>query len=298
MAPAQKKSRKEESSQKSGILIGCHVSAAGGVQNTVENAVAVGARCFAMFLTNQRTWNYKPLEDSTVDAYKDAINASSVDPRAVLPHGIYLLNCGAPDPAILEKSRSRMIEEMKRCDRLGIVLYNIHPGSCLGKIERDQCIEAIATSVNEALAATEMVTLVLECMSGQKNVIGSDFKELSKIINLVKDKKRIGVCLDTCHMFAAGYDIRSPEAYKATMAKFDKEVGFKYLKALHLNDSKGELGCHSDRHEDIGRGKIGLEGFRCLVNDKRMIGLPMVLETPGFTSYDKQVKLLYSLIDH
>lgn len=295
--PPQKKRRKIDDSQKSNILIGCHVSAAGGVHNTVENALSVGARCFAMFLTNQRTWNYKPLEDSIVDMYKHTIDASPLDPRSVLPHGIYLLNCGSPDTSVLEKSRCRMIEEMKRCDRLGISLYNIHPGSCLGKVDRKQCIETIAASVNKALAATENVSIVLECMSGQKNVIGSDFKELREIIELVNVRQRIGVCLDTCHMFAAGYDIRSPEAYQSTMAKFDDEIGFEYLKAIHLNDSKADLGCHLDRHEDIGKGKIGLEGFRNLVNDKRMVGIPMVLETPGFTAYDKQIKLLYSLID-
>ena len=200
--------------------------------------------------------------------------------RAILPHGSYLLNLGSPDESTLAKSRDALVEEMTRCERLGIGLYNFHPGSTCGKISIDECIRRIAESLNLALSKTRRVVAVIENMSGQGHTIGGDFREIRRVIDLVQDKSRVGVCLDTCHAFAAGYDISCARGYDEMMDDFQKFIGFEYLRGVHLNDSKAGVGSHLDRHENIGRGKIGREGFRRIVNDVRLRGIPMILETP------------------
>ena len=276
-------------------LVGAHVSAAGGVHNAVSEAVAIGANAFALFLRSQRTWHSKPLSADVAEKFKAACEEHRFPPHAILPHGSYLMNLGSPDEGTLMKSRQALIDEMKRCEMLGLTKYNFHPGSTCGKIPVDECIGRIVESINSALDQTSGVTAVVENMSCQGNTIGGRFQELHAIVSGIKDKSRIGVCLDTCHAFAAGYDLRSKESFQAVLEEFEKVVGFEYLQGVHLNDSKGDLGCHLDRHENIGMGKLGKDAFRWLMNDPRFNGIPLILETPGGVGYDKEIRLLRSL---
>ncbi|KAJ3345553.1 hypothetical protein HDU83_003937 [Entophlyctis luteolus] len=284
-------------------LVGPHASAAGGAANAVSYTMDVGGACFALFLANQRRWDRPPLTDEAVEAFKAACSEHGIDPQsAVLPHGSYLINVGNPDSDKRKKSLEAFLEDVSRCERLGITLYNFHPGSTVGECTREESIALVASAINEAHSKTKNVTLVIENMAGQGNVLGGPFADLSDLIALVEDKTRVGVCLDTCHMFAAGYDIRTPEKFDAVMKDFDKIVGLKYLKAMHLNDSMADIASHKDRHDFIGKGKIGIEAFRFIMNDDRFNDIPMVLEVPveGKTErevYRKEIALLYSLVD-
>jgi AP endonuclease-1 len=263
------------------LYLGAHVSIAGGLENAVHNAVSIGANCFGLFLRSQRQWNSKPLEEATVLSFKAACEQHGFLPNSILPHGSYLLNLGSPDEETRAKSKDSLVDEMTRCQQLGIILYNFHPGSTCGKISVEDCTRYIADGINLALSKTERVTAVIENMCCQGGTVGGKFEELRGIIDLVNDKSRIGVCLDTCHAFAAGNDLRTKEGYEKMMSEFDDKVGLQFLRAIHLNDSMGKLGCHLDRHENIGKGKIGLQAFRCVVNDPRLRGIPMILETPA-----------------
>ncbi|KAK2169292.1 hypothetical protein LSH36_11g03107 [Paralvinella palmiformis] len=217
-------------------------------------------------------------------------------PSMVVPHGSYLMNCGSPNKEILDKSRAMLVNELKRCEMLGLDIFNFHPGSSCGQIPVEESVCLIAESINIALEQTKHVTAVIENMSCQGHTVGGKFNELAGIIERVKDKLRIGICLDTCHMFAAGYDIKSEDGYEKVMNEFDEVVGFKYLKAVHLNDSKGKLGCHRDLHANIGKGEIGVAAFKRLMNDARFDDIPMILETPQ-EDYSKEIKLLNTLMD-
>lgn len=282
-----------------GKLVGAHVSISGGIQNAVSEALKIGAKAFGLFLRSQRQWKSKPLEDKAAELFKQACERGGFSARAILPHGIYLMNCGSPEEETLAKSRETLVEELKRCEKLDLTLYNFHPGSTCGKITVEECIDRIAESINGAHLQTNHVVTVLENMSCQGNTVGGKFEELREIIDRVKDKSRVGVCIDTCHAFAAGYDISSDGGFDKMMQEFESVIGLKYLRAVHLNDSKGELGCHLDRHENIGKGKIGINAFRRLMMDPRFNGIPMILETPceAENTYQKEVKLLYSFLD-
>lgn len=263
------------------LYLGAHVSMAGGLENAVYNATSIGANCFGLFLRSQRQWKSKPLEEAMVLSFKTACEEHGFPSESILPHGSYLLNLGSPDEETLAKSRDSFVDEMSRCQRLGISLYNFHPGSTCGKIPVEESLKRIASGINLALSRTEGVTAVIENMCCQGSTVGGKFEELRGIIDMVEDKSRVGVCLDTCHAFAAGNDLRTKEGYEKMMSDFDEKVGLEFLRAIHLNDSVGKIGCHLDRHENIGKGKIGLNAFRCLVNDPRLRGIPMILETPG-----------------
>lgn len=277
-------------------FVGAHVSAAGGLHNAIDNALNIGCRSFALFVRNQRTWVKKPLEEDEVNKFKKKLADSNFPVDQIVPHGSYLLNCGSSNESIFQKSRETLLDEVSRCELLGLKFYNFHPGSTCGVISIPECIKRIAQCINEALRQTQVVTILLENMSRQGNTVGGYFEELRSIIDLVEDQSRIGICLDTCHAFASGYDISTKDGFETTLSELDKIIGMRYLKALHLNDSKGELACRKDRHEDIGKGKIGANGFEYIMNDPRLRGIPMVLETPGFNDYDKQIKLLYSYV--
>eukprot|EP00898_Chlorokybus_atmophyticus_P006591 jgi/Chlat1/6933/Chrsp52S00518 len=272
--------------------IGAHVSAAGGPHHAVYNAVFIGADAFAMDLRSKRRWECPPTQPEHIELFHSALtefnftttnnnNKHNVSGHEViLPHGSYLINCGSPDPEVLRKSKAALLDELKRCEMLGLTRYNVHPGSTCGLVSVEDCLQSIAQSVNEALAQTRGVTVVLENTAGQGGCVGWRFEELAGIIELVQDKSRVGVCIDTCHLFAAGYDIRTREAFNKTMEEFDRIVGFKYLRGCHLNDSKQDLGSRRDNHESIGDGHIGLEAFHSLMNDMRFDGIPLILETP------------------
>ena len=275
--------------------VGAHVSAGGGVENAPLNAKAIGAKAFALFTKNQRQWKAKPLTNDSIEKFRKNCEANGYLPEHVLPHDSYLINLGHPEKEGLEKSRDAFLDEMQRCEQLGLKLLNFHPGSHLKKIEEDACLKRIAESINIALDKTKAVSAIIENTAGQGTNMGFRFEHLAAIIDNVDDKDRVGVCLDTCHTFTAGYDLRTKKAFKATMDEFEKLVGFKYLSAMHLNDSKPDLGARVDRHQSIGKGKLGVDPFRFIMNDKRFDEIPMVLETIDDTIWAEEIKMLYSL---
>jgi deoxyribonuclease-4 len=277
-------------------FIGAHVSASGGVENAPLNAVKIGARAFALFTKNQKQWQAKPLGPENIAAFKRNLAASGIDPRYVLPHDSYLINLGHPDPEKREKSVLALLDEARRAEQLGLHYLNFHPGSHLGAMEEDQCLAAIAAGLQRILDETERVSLLLETTSGQGGYVGYRFEQLAAIISLANRENRTGVCLDTCHIFAAGYDIRTAETYEKTMKMFAELIGLQFLKAVHVNDSKVDLGSRKDRHDSIGRGKLGMEAFALLMNDPRFDDMPLILETIDDALWESEIKLLYSLL--
>lgn len=272
--------------------IGAHVSTAGGVENAPVNAQQIGANAFAMFTKNQRQWEGKPLTDDSLAAFRERCQQGGYSKAQILPHDSYLINLGHPELEPLEKSRAAFIDEMQRCEQLGLELLNFHPGSHLKKIDPESCLATIAESLNQAIAVTEGVVAVIENTAGQGSNLGYRFEQLATIIDQVENKSRVGVCLDTCHMFAAGYDLRDPQACADTFAEFERLVGFKYLRGMHLNDSKKPLDSHVDRHESLGDGHIGLAPFKYIMADSRFDGIPLVLETPDPDRWKDEIEML------
>ncbi|MDW6093710.1 deoxyribonuclease IV [Vibrio rhizosphaerae] len=260
-------------------FIGAHVSAAGGVENAPLRAHEIGANSFALFTKNQRQWQAKPLLQSSIDAFQSNCRRYGFEPQHILPHDSYLINLGAPDPEKLEKSRAAFIDEMERCQLLGLRLLNFHPGSHLNQISEEACLETIAASINFAHQQVPDVIAVIENTAGQGSNLGWRFEHLARIIELVEDQERVGVCLDTCHLFAAGYDLRTKSACQQTFAEFDQCVGMHYLRAMHLNDSKIDLGGRVDRHHSLGEGMIGWACFEYIARDSRFNDIPLILET-------------------
>ena len=291
-------------------FVGAHTSTSGGVFNAIKNAEAIGAKAFALFTKNQKRWDAKPFDTKTLDTWFDALEKSGILPKHILPHDSYLINLGNRDEQKLIKSRMAFIDELERCEILGLDRLNLHPGSHLVKLgakdKKDKelvtkvennCLDLIAESINYALDKTKNVKAVMENTAGQGTNLGYKFEHLAYIIERIEDKSRIGVCIDTCHMFTAGYDIRTREAYDKTWDDFDKTVGFKYLMGMHINDSKAPLGSRVDRHHSLGKGEIGLDTFRFIMNDERMDDIPLILETIDNTIWKDEIELLYSFID-
>ncbi len=260
-------------------FIGAHVSASGGVANAAIRAAELEATAFALFTKNQRQWRAAPLTSEVIDDFKVACEKYHFSPAQILPHDSYLINLGHPVTDALEKSREAFVDELTRCQQLGLTLLNFHPGSHLMQIPVDDCLARIAESINIALAQTEGVTAVIENTAGQGSNLGFEFEHLAAIIDGVEDKSRVGVCIDTCHAFAAGYDLRSAEECEKTFAEFERIVGFNYLRGMHLNDAKSAFGSRVDRHHSLGEGNIGHDAFRWIMQDNRFDGIPMVLET-------------------
>jgi deoxyribonuclease IV len=276
-------------------FVGAHVSASGGVFNAPLNAMKIGAKAFALFTKNQKQWTAKPLEDETIGLFKDNLAQSGIQPCHILPHDSYLINLGHPEEEKRVKSLEAFIDELQRCSQLGLDRLNFHPGSHLKQISPEECIDRIAASMNEAIKMVEGVNLTIENTAGQGSNLGWRFEHIAAIIERIEDKSRVGVCIDTCHMFTAGYDIRTREAYDATWDEFSAIIGFRYLKGMHINDSKPDLGSHVDRHDSLGKGKIGLDAFGFLMNDPRMDDIPLVLETIDETIWAQEIQLLYSM---
>jgi deoxyribonuclease-4 len=276
--------------------IGPHVSASGGVENAPLNAMQVGATAFALFTKNQRQWFSAPLSDKSIAAFKENLSKSGISTDYALPHDSYLINLGSPDAEGLEKSRNSFIEEMHRCEQLGLKMLNFHPGSHLKQISLEECLTRVAESINLALEKTSGVTAVIENTAGQGTNVGFSFHHLAYIIDKVEDKSRVGVCLDTCHTYSAGYDLKTEAGYKATFEEFENVVGFSYLRAIHLNDTKKEFGSRVDRHDSIGKGLLGMEFFERLMNDPRFDNMPLILETPDETLWAEEIVLLQSLV--
>ena len=278
-------------------FVGAHVSTSGGIFNAPLNAINIKAKAFALFTKNQRRWNAKPLAENDIKAFKDNLKKARINVDHVLPHDSYLINLGHPEKEKRRKSIEAFIDEVKRCHQLGLKYLNFHPGSHLRQMTEEECLKVIAESLNETIERTEEVILVIENTAGQGSNVGYRFEHIAKLIELVEDKTRIGVCLDTCHLFAAGYDIRTEAAYLKTMEEFDSIVGFEYLKGMHLNDAKSTLGSRVDRHHSIGKGNIGLEAFRLIMNDPRLDNIPLILETIDPSIWAEEIKLLYSLVE-
>ncbi|WP_300367947.1 deoxyribonuclease IV [Hydrogenimonas sp.] len=277
--------------------VGAHVSASGGVFNAPINARSIGATAFALFTKNQRQWKAKPLDEETIEKFKANLKESGIDPKHVLPHDSYLINLGHPEEEKWKKSLDAFIDEVKRCELLGLDKLNFHPGSHLKKISEEACLDRIAEAMNITLNETEGVTLVIENTAGQGSNLGYRFEHLAHLIDKVDDKSRVGVCLDTCHTFTAGYDLRTREVYEKTMKEFDTIVGFSYLKGMHINDSKPTLGSRVDRHHSLGCGEIGWEAFRLIMNDPRMDDIPLILETIDESIWKEEIEALYNLTD-
>jgi deoxyribonuclease-4 len=275
--------------------IGAHVSAGGGVENAPLNAHKIGATAFAVFTKNQRQWKAKPLSPQSIDAFQQNCHELGFAPQHILPHDSYLINLGHPEKEGLAKSRAAFLDEFERCEQLGLIYLNFHPGSHLGKISPSESLGRIAQSINMALEKTRNVTAVIENTAGQGSNLGYRFEHLAEIIDQVEDQSRVGVCLDTCHSYTAGYDIASQDGYGETMAQFDRIVGMNYLKGMHLNDSKKGLGSRVDRHENIGWGTLGVEPFRLIMSDPRLDGIPLILETPHSDRWPEEIRLLHEL---
>ena len=277
--------------------IGAHVSAAGGIDNAPKNAAEIGANAFAFFTKNQRQWAAKPLEEEQISTFKQACEAVDIDPAYILPHDSYLINLGHPDPEKRDKSQRAFVEEMRRCEQLGVGKLNFHPGSHLQEISEEESLSHIAASINLALRETDEVTAVIENTAGQGSNLGYRFEHLASIIEQVEDKARVGVCIDTCHAFAAGYDLRTARACDEVFDTFDQVVGFTYLRGMHLNDSKKPLGSRVDRHHSLGEGEIGIEAFRYIMQDARFDNMPLILETIDPSIWAEEINVLRGFED-
>lgn len=276
-----------------GKYFGAHVSAAGGVQNAPANAHDIGAKGFALFTKNQRQWHAAPLDDATVEAFRRACESGGFMPQSILPHDSYLINLGHPEEAGLQKSREAFFEEMSRCQQLGLDRLNFHPGSHLGQISIDRCLDRVAESINMALDRTQGVTAVIENTAGQGSNVGFDFEHLAYIIDKVEDKSRVGYCIDTCHAFAAGYDLSTAASCEEVFALLDRTVSMSYLRGMHLNDAMKPLGSHVDRHAPLGEGTLGLDVFRYIASDARFDNMPLILETPDPERWPAEIAMLY-----
>lgn len=272
--------------------VGAHVSASGGVENTPVNASEIGATGFALFTKNQRQWSAAPLTEESITGFKEGVKKLGFSMDGIMPHDSYLINLGHPEKAGLAKSRAAFLDELQRCEQLGIRLLNFHPGSHLKKISESDCLAIIAESINVALAETQSVVAVIENTAGQGTNMGYRFEHLAEIIEQVDVKSRVGVCVDTAHTFAAGYDISTEEGFEEVFDEFGKVVGFDYLKGVHLNDSKKELGSRVDRHESLGDGLIGWTPFKLILQDSRFDNMPLILETPDRERWPEEIAKL------
>lgn len=282
---------------KNNKYIGAHVGVGGGVSNAPLTAAGIGAHAFAIFTRNPSRWQAKPISDKEADLFKQRCDELGFMPAQILPHDGYLINLGSPDKEKLELSRAAFLDEIQRCMQLGLTMLNFHPGSHLNQMPVDDCLALIADSVNKALDQTEGVKAVIECTAGQGSNLGYSFEQIGQIIDRIEDKSRVGVCIDTCHAFAAGYDLSTPEGYAKTWTEFDHFIGADYLSGIHLNDSKKGLGSKVDRHAPLGAGAIGLPFFKMLVNDPRTDFIPIILETPDDSLWPQEIAMLYDMIE-
>ena len=275
--------------------IGAHVSASGGVENAPLNANAIGAKAFALFTRNQRQWKSSPLTKKSISLFKERCEEFGYEAKHILPHDSYLINLGHPDPDGLQKSRDAFLDEMQRCEQLGLDRLNFHPGSHLNELSVDDCLARIAESINRTLDQTAGVCAVIENTSGQGTNLGYTFEQIAAIIDRVEDKTRVGVCIDTAHTLAAGYDIKTEQGFTETFRHFDEVIGFSYLRGMHINDSKKDLATRVDRHDSIGKGVMGMTTFKMLMADPRFDDIPLILETPDESIWAEEIGYLYTL---
>lgn len=272
--------------------IGAHVSAAGGVENAPLNALKIGATAFAMFTKNQKRWEAKPLTEDNIRKFKENMESCGFTADQVLPHDSYLINLGHPEEDKREKSLISFMDEVNRVELLGLKYLNFHPGSHLKQISEEECITNVAASLNYAINHSRSAIMVIETTAGQGSNLGWRFEQIAGIIAQVDNKERVAVCIDTCHIFAAGYDLRTKEGYENVLGEFDRIIGLKYLKAFHLNDAKSDFESRVDRHNSLGEGNIGWDTFKFIMEDPRTDGMPMVLETIDPDIWDKEIEQL------
>jgi deoxyribonuclease IV len=273
-------------------LLGAHVPTAGGLHKAPAHGEDIGATAIQVFTRNQRQWAAKPLSAEEAAAFRAALGATGV--RSVMAHASYLINLASPDPVVLARGRDALREEIARCHALAIPYAIFHPGAHLGCGE-DEGVRAVARSLDDVLSASPggSVMALVEITAGQGSCVGHRFEHLAEVLARVRSPERVGVCLDTCHLYAAGYDIATPRGYARTMAEFDRVVGLSHLRAMHLNDSRRELGSRVDRHAPIGEGHLGLATFRRILADERLAAVPKVLETPGgLEGWRREIALL------
>lgn len=275
--------------------IGAHVSASGGVENAPLNANAIGAKAFALFTRNQRQWKSAPLTEKSISLFKERCKEFGYEAKQILPHDSYLINLGHPEQEALQKSRDAFLDEMQRCEQLGLDRLNFHPGSHLNTIPVDDCLARIAESINLTLDQTNGVCAVIENTAGQGTNLGYTFEQIAAIIDQVEDKSRVGVCIDTAHTLAAGYDIKTEQGFTDTFRHFDEVIGFSYLRGMHINDSKKDLATRVDRHDSIGKGVMGITTFKMLMADPRFDNIPLILETPDESIWAEEICYLYTL---
>ena len=276
--------------------IGAHISSAGGVENAPLNAHNIGATAFALFTKNQKQWVAPPLSEKSIELFKQRCEEYGFKAAHILPHDSYLINLGSPEAEPLAKSRAAFLDEMQRCEQLGLDRLNFHPGSHLNRISPDECLARIAESINMTLDKTTGVAAVIENTAGQGTNMGHTFEQIAQIIEKVEDKSRVGICIDTAHSLAAGYELRTPEGFAETFSKFDEIIGFRYLKGMHINDSKKDLSTRVDRHDSLGKGLMGMDTFRFILQDARFDNIPLILETPDETIWAEEIALLFSLM--
>lgn len=277
--------------------VGAHVSMSDGIGNTPVKAHEIGAKAFALFTRQPQRWKSSPLKATDIEAFKANCQQYGYSADYILPHDSFLINLGAPDAEKLAKSREAFLDELKRCEQLGLIMVNFHPGSHLNEMGTDECLDLIAESINWALAQTSGVKAVIENTAGQGSNLGFEFEQIAHIIDKVNDKSRVGVCIDTCHALAASYDLTTDEGYEQTWKDFDRIIGLKYLCGMHINDSKKGVGSRIDRHESLGKGALGEAFFKRMMNDPRLDNIPLILETPDDTIWAEEIKWLYSLCD-
>lgn len=276
--------------------IGAHVSVAGGVDKAPLEAHRIGAKAFALFTGSSNRWVSKEIPEKKVELFKENCRKFGYEPSVILPHDNFLINLASPDPEKLEMSRKSFLDELHRCEQLGLTMLNFHPGSHLKLISEEEGLDRIAESINLSLEKSNGVTAVLENVAGQGTNLGHRFEQLAHIIHKVEDKSRIGVCIDTCHAYSAGFDLATESGYEDTWRLFDETIGMEYLKGMHINDDKRELGSRIDRHESIGKGTLGEDFFKRLVNDPRFDNIPLILETPDDSLWPEEISWLYSQI--
>jgi deoxyribonuclease-4 len=277
--------------------IGAHVSAAGGVENAPVNANKIGATAFALFTKNQRQWKAAPLTDESIENFKENCKKYGYEPFQILPHDSYLINLGNPDKAALKKSRDAFLDEFRRCEQLGLDRLNFHPGSHLTQISEKECLTLIAESINITLDKTSGVTAVIENTAGQGTNLGHTFGQIREIIDQTEDKDRVGVCIDTCHAWSAGYDLKNKESFDAVFKEFEDIIGFKFLRGMHFNDSKRDIASRVDRHESLGKGALGWDVYKFIMSDSRFDGIPLILETPDDSLWPEEIRTLKSLAE-
>ena len=273
--------------------IGAHVSVEGGVSNAPLEARAIGAKAFALFTGSSSRWVSKDPSEEEIKKFKDNCELYGYKPEVILPHDNFLINLGSGDKKLLTLSRKSFTDELRRCELLGLKMLNFHPGSHKNELSEEECLDRIAESINYSLDKTQGVTAVLENVAGQGSNMGHTFEQLAHIIDKVEDKERVGVCIDTCHAYSAGYDLKSEEGYKKTWEDFDRIIGFNYLRGMHLNDDKREHGSRIDRHSEIGQGTLGEGFFSRLMKDPRFDNIPLILETPNEALWAEEIAWLY-----